>query len=143
MFNLKILRVVGSKWNPTNHDFDVYFNVQISRNSIERKISCVSKAKLNYDYISGSNTCSGIYKWRTAGKIVIFSTLLLSVLVYNFYTSILVSSLLIDIPSPYTTLSQLASSTLETGLEQKGYVSKLIEVPNNNKKKKNTNNILL
>lgn len=83
---------------------------------------------LNYNYFIGSNTCSAIYKWRTAGKIVIFSTLLLSVLVYNFFTSILVSSLLIDIPSPYTTLNHLASSTLEAGLEENGYVSQIIEV---------------
>lgn len=59
---------------------------------------------------------------------MIFSALLLSVLVYNFYTSILVSSLLIDIPSPYTTLNQLATSTLEAGLEHNGYVSQIIEV---------------
>lgn len=65
-----------------------------------------------------------------AGRITVLTVLFSSFLVYNFYTSSIVSSLLVDVPSPFQNVLEFAKSDLELGLESLGYFSTFINVKN-------------
>lgn len=84
-----------------------------------------------YQILSGliSFLGSGTMQWYTAGRIVILSLLMLSLLLYNYYTSSVVSSLLSDVPSPYDNIQDLANSEMKVGLEKSVYITKYFEVP--------------
>lgn len=69
-----------------------------------------------------------IFPLYGAGRVTILTVLFSCFLVYNFYTSSIVSSLLVDVPSPFHNVREFADSDLELGLEQLGYFTTLMSV---------------
>ncbi|XP_044730435.1 ionotropic receptor 75a-like [Chrysoperla carnea] len=68
---------------------------------------------------------------RNSGKFLLFSILVSSVLVYNFYTSSVVSSLLSAKPKTLDTFQELARSPLQIGLEDQPYTRTIFQVTKN------------
>lgn len=65
----------------------------------------------------------------TGGRMVFFATMLTCFLMYNYYTSIVVSTLLGDAPkSGIRTIQQLADSKLEVSVEPTPYTKVYVEV---------------
>ncbi|KAF2892104.1 hypothetical protein ILUMI_14069, partial [Ignelater luminosus] len=64
----------------------------------------------------------------TSGRFTLLSLLIMSLLLYNYYTSSIVSSLLSGLPPPFETIEELSHSDLEVGLEDIVYTRTLFEV---------------
>ncbi|KAJ8943883.1 hypothetical protein NQ318_019366 [Aromia moschata] len=75
---------------------------------------------------------SAIIPRHTGGRIIFLTLLILSILVYNYYTSSLVSSLLSTKPPAIHTIKQLYESDLKVGIEYQPYTLTYIYQEKNN-----------
>lgn len=77
---------------------------------------------LTCDFFLGS----AIFPSYLGGRIVYFNLLILSIFLYNYYTSSLVSSLLSTQPIQFKTIKELANSDLKFGIEDQPYTTTYI-----------------
>ncbi|KAJ8978645.1 hypothetical protein NQ317_002282 [Molorchus minor] len=64
---------------------------------------------------------SSTVPYRLGGRLIFLTVLVLSILMYNYYTSSLVSSLLGTKPPALKTIKELYESTLKVGIEDEAY----------------------
>lgn len=64
---------------------------------------------------------SAIFPTLLGGRIIYLNLLILSILLYNYYTSSLVSSLLSSKPDVFETIEELIDSDLQLGIENQPY----------------------
>ncbi|XP_056634103.1 ionotropic receptor 75a-like [Diorhabda sublineata] len=65
---------------------------------------------------------SSIVPSRTGGRIIFLTLLIMSMMIYNYYTSSLVSSLLSNVPRPMKTIKELYESDLKVAIEPLPYL---------------------
>lgn len=71
---------------------------------------------------------TSIVPYYSVGRLVLLNLMLFAVLLYNYYTSSIVSSLLSEPPETLKTIMDLAKSKLAIGIENLVYVNTLFEV---------------